>query len=107
MRVEGHELAPEEVFVERAAPEGWVRAEEGPLSVALDVSLDPELELEGRVYDLVHVVNNMRKEQGLELTDRIVLTLPNGATSSGSSTGSSRRRWQSRSSTARARGGKA
>jgi isoleucyl-tRNA synthetase len=78
VRVEGHELAPEEVFVERAAPEGWVLAEEGPLSVALDVSLDPELELEGRVYDLVHAVNTIRKEQGLELTDRIVLTLPDG-----------------------------
>ena len=49
----GHELVPEEVFVERAAPEGWL-CRGGPLSVALDVSLDPELELEGRVYDLVH-----------------------------------------------------
>ena len=46
--------------------------------VALDVRLDRELELEGRVYDLVHAVNTLRKEQGLELTDRIVLTLPDG-----------------------------
>jgi isoleucyl-tRNA synthetase len=78
VRVEGHDLQPEEVFVERAAPEGWALAEEGPLSVALDVRLDRELELEGRVYDLVHAVNTLRKEQGLELTDRIVLTLPDG-----------------------------
>ncbi|MGH3040479.1 MAG: class I tRNA ligase family protein, partial [Gaiellaceae bacterium] len=78
VRVEGHELQPEEVFVERAAPDGWALAEEGSLSVALDVRLDPELELEGRVYDLVHAVNTMRKEQGLEITDRIVLTLPDG-----------------------------
>ena len=78
VQVDGLELAPEEVFVERAAPEGWVLAEEGQLSVALDIRLDPELELEGRVYDLVHAVNTMRKEQGLELTDRIVLTLPDG-----------------------------
>ncbi len=77
--VEGRELAADEVFVERAAPDGWVLAEEGALSVALDVRLDPELELEGRVYDLVHAVNTMRKEQGLEITDRIVLTLPDGA----------------------------
>jgi isoleucyl-tRNA synthetase len=78
VQVEGQELRPEEVFVERAAPDGWVLAEEGPVSVALDVRLDPELELEGRVYDLVHAVNTLRKEQGLELTDRIVLTLPDG-----------------------------
>ena len=78
VRVEGHELRPEEVFVERSAPDGWALAEEGALSVALDVRLDPELELEGRVYDLVHAVNGLRKAQGLELTDRIVLTLPDG-----------------------------
>ncbi|MGH3039089.1 MAG: DUF5915 domain-containing protein, partial [Gaiellaceae bacterium] len=78
VRVEGHELEPDEVFVERAAPEGWTLAEEGHLAVALDIRLDPELELEGRVYDLVHAVNTMRKEQGLAITDRIVLTLPDG-----------------------------
>jgi isoleucyl-tRNA synthetase len=78
VQVEGQELRPEEVFLERAAPDGWALAEEGSLSVALDVRLDPELELEGRVYDLVHAVNTLRKQQGLELTDRIVLTLPDG-----------------------------
>ena len=78
IEVEGHVLQPDEVFVERAAPEGWALAEDGPLSVALDLRLDPELELEGRVFDLVHAVNTMRKEQGLEITDRIVLTLPDG-----------------------------
>jgi isoleucyl-tRNA synthetase len=78
VRVEGLDLEPEEVFVERAAPEGWALAEEGQLAVALDVRLDSELELEGRVYDLVHAVNSMRKEQGLAITDRIVLTLPDG-----------------------------
>ena len=38
--------------------------------------MNAELELEGRVYDLIHTVNTMRKEAGLELTDRIALTLP-------------------------------
>jgi isoleucyl-tRNA synthetase len=78
VRVEGLDLEPDEVFVEREAPAGWALADEGSLSVALDVRLDPELELEGRVYELVHAVNTLRKEQGLELTDRIVLTLPDG-----------------------------
>ena len=41
-----------------------------------ELTLDAELELEGRVYDLIHILNGMRKEQGLELTDRITVTLP-------------------------------
>ena len=57
-------------------PRGLVgRAAEG-VTVALDTTLDDELLLEGRVYDLIRLVNSMRKEQGLELTDRIVLTVP-------------------------------
>ena len=46
------------------------------VTVALDMTLDEELEREGRVYDLIHTVNSMRKEPGLELTDRIAVTLP-------------------------------
>ena len=46
------------------------------VTVALDLALDEELEREGRVYELVHSVNTMRKEAGLELTDRIRLTIP-------------------------------
>jgi isoleucyl-tRNA synthetase len=46
------------------------------VTVALDTTLDAELLLEGRVYDLIRRVNTMRKDEGLELTDRIVLTVP-------------------------------
>jgi isoleucyl-tRNA synthetase len=76
LRVDGHELSPEEVLVERRGKEGWAVAGEHGLTVALDLALDPELELEGRVRDLIHRVNAMRKDANLELTDRIVLTLP-------------------------------
>ena len=76
VRVAGHELGPEEVLVERAGREGWAVAEDDGLTVALDTSLDPELELEGRVLDLIHILNSMRKDAGLELTDRIEVTLP-------------------------------
>jgi isoleucyl-tRNA synthetase len=75
-RAAGHELGADEVLVERGGREGWsVAAAEG-VTVALDLTLDPELELEGRVYDLIRQVNTMRKDEGLALTDRIVLTLP-------------------------------
>jgi isoleucyl-tRNA synthetase len=63
---------------ERVEIAGWTIAYDGTLSVALDTELDPGLELRGRVYELIHTVNNMRKDAGLELTDRIVLTLPDG-----------------------------
>ena len=75
-RAAGHELAPDEVLVERSGKEGWAVASEEGLTVALDTQLDAELELEGRVYDLIHTLNGMRREQGLELTDRIAVTLP-------------------------------
>ena len=45
------------------------------MTVALDTSLDAELLLEGRVYDLIRAVNKLRKDMGMELTDRIVLTV--------------------------------
>jgi isoleucyl-tRNA synthetase len=76
VRVLGHELGPAEVFVERTAPEGWMLAEDDGLFVALDTRLDAELELEGRVYDLIHTIQRLRKDSGFEITDRIVLTLP-------------------------------
>ena len=75
-RVNGRELEPEEVLVERSAKEGWSIASEAGVAVALDTTLDAGLELEGRVYDLIHSLNSMRREQGLELTDRITVTLP-------------------------------
>jgi isoleucyl-tRNA synthetase len=77
-RVLGHELGADEVLVERSGKQGWSVASDEGVTVALDTALDPELELEGRVYDLIHTLNSMRKEQGLALTDRIAVTLPAG-----------------------------
>jgi isoleucyl-tRNA synthetase len=75
-RAAGHELGPEDVLVERRGKEGWALASDDGVTVALDTRLDNELLLEGRVLDLIHALNSMRKEAGLELTDRIVVTLP-------------------------------
>jgi len=75
-RVAEHELSPDEVLVERTGKEGWAVASTDGVTVALDTALDPELELEALVLDLIHQINAMRKEQGLELTDRIRITLP-------------------------------
>jgi isoleucyl-tRNA synthetase len=75
-QVLGHELGPDDVLVERTGKEGWSVASMDGVTVALDTALDDELLREGRVNELVHTVNSMRKDTGLELTDRIVLTIP-------------------------------
>jgi isoleucyl-tRNA synthetase len=75
-RAAGHELGPDDVLVERGGREGAAIASGDGVTVELDTAIDDELALEGRVYDLIRQVNTMRKEQGLELTDRIVLTVP-------------------------------
>jgi isoleucyl-tRNA synthetase len=78
-RVDGHELGEGDVLVERAAKEGWALAASDGLTVAIDTTLDPELEREGRLLDLIHQVNGLRKDAGLEITDRIKLVLPREA----------------------------
>jgi len=54
---------------------GWTVLTEGPLTVALDIEIDDELRSEGLSRELVNRVQNLRKEQGFEVTDRIVLSL--------------------------------
>jgi isoleucyl-tRNA synthetase len=78
IRVAGHELEPGEVLVERGGREGWAVASGDGVTVALDLELDDELLLEGEAYELIHGVNTLRKEQGFDVTDRIVLTVPEG-----------------------------
>jgi isoleucyl-tRNA synthetase len=75
-RAAGYELDPEEVIVERAGREGSAVASTDGVTVALDTTLDEDLLLEGRGYDLIRQVNTLRREEGFELTDRILLTLP-------------------------------
>ena len=73
-------LEPDELLfdVSGQAGKGWVQAFDDVLAVSIDTTLDDELRLEGRVLDLIHRLNSMRKEAGLELTDRIVVRLPEG-----------------------------
>jgi isoleucyl-tRNA synthetase len=77
-RAAGHELGPDEVLVERAGKDGWAVAGADGVTVALETAVDDELALEGRVYELIHRINSMRKDAGLELTDRVNLTLAAG-----------------------------
>jgi isoleucyl-tRNA synthetase len=74
--VMGFVLEPSEVLVERLEKAGWAVAAADGVTVALDTTLDDELLREGRVYELIHQVNTMRKHAGLGLSDRIALSLP-------------------------------
>jgi isoleucyl-tRNA synthetase len=77
VRVAGELLGENEVLVEREPEnEGYAFASDGELSVEIDPALDDDLRLEGRFYDLAHTVNVMRKDRGLEVTDRIRLMVP-------------------------------
>lgn len=52
---------------------GWMVANKGSLTVALDVTLTPELENEGNARELVNRIQKIRKDNGYELTDRIAV----------------------------------
>ena len=54
---------------------GWLVSNEGNLTVALEVELTPELKNEGMARELINRIQNMRKEGGLEITDRIKVTV--------------------------------
>jgi len=72
----GQVLEPHEVLVERLGKQGWAIASDEGVTVAIDTHLDPELVREGRAHETIHRVNALRKEAGLEISDRIRLSLP-------------------------------
>ncbi len=55
--------------------EGWLVANEGALTVALDVTITDALRKEGIARELVNRIQNLRKDSGFEVTDRIDVTL--------------------------------
>jgi isoleucyl-tRNA synthetase len=54
---------------------GWLVASEGGITVALDITLSPELKAEGLAREVVNRIQNMRKDSGFEVTDRIVVQI--------------------------------
>ena len=67
------ETADVEIFSEDIP--GWLVANEGKLTVALDVTVTEELRREGVARELVNRIQNIRKSSGLEITDKIKITL--------------------------------
>ena len=75
--LDGAEVVVEAVDVEIFSEDipGWLVANEGKLTVALDVTVTEELRREGIARELVNRIQNIRKSSGLEITDKIKITL--------------------------------
>jgi isoleucyl-tRNA synthetase len=70
-----HSLGPEDITLALQPLEGYEVEAEAGHAVALQLELDEELRREGLAREIVHAVQIARKEAGLEITDRIELTL--------------------------------
>ncbi|UMB52807.1 isoleucine--tRNA ligase [Lutibacter sp. A64] len=68
-------LTLEEVEITSQDIEGWLVANQGGLTVALDVTITDELRKEGNARELINRVQNLRKESGFDVTDKIKLII--------------------------------
>jgi isoleucyl-tRNA synthetase len=75
--VDGHDhrLGPDDLLTAMQPLEGYQVEREGSHAVALELTLDDELRREGLAREIVHAVQGARKDAGLDVSDRIALTL--------------------------------
>ncbi|MFJ8693185.1 isoleucine--tRNA ligase [Streptomyces roseolilacinus] len=66
-------LTPEEVIVTETPREGWSVASDAGATVALDLEITPELRLAGLARDAIRLIQEARKNSGLDVADRIAL----------------------------------
>jgi isoleucyl-tRNA synthetase len=66
-----------EVDIQSEDVPGWMVASKNALTVALDITISPELEQEGNARELVNRIQKIRKDSGYELTDRVLVKLSN------------------------------
>lgn len=77
LQVDGEEAVVDIADVEIISEDipGWLVSNEGNLTVALEVELTDELRKEGMARELINRIQNIRKDSGLEITDRIIVTI--------------------------------
>lgn len=68
-------LQSQDVEISSQDIEGWLVASSGNLTVALDITITEELRYEGIARELVNRIQNLRKDSGFEVTDRIEIAL--------------------------------
>lgn len=75
IEVEGHELTPDDILLDRNEKEGQVVMSEDGITIALDTELTEALLREGDARELVNKIQNLRKEADFSLEDRIHLRI--------------------------------
>ena len=73
-----HDVGPEEMEVVEEAQGDWVVRSEGRCTVGLDPAISDELRMEGLARELVNRIQRLRRDSGLEVTDRIRLGIAGG-----------------------------
>ncbi|MBC7641790.1 MAG: class I tRNA ligase family protein, partial [Flavobacterium sp.] len=68
-------LTSEDVEISSQDIEGWLVANANGITVALDITISPELKQEGIARELVNRIQNIRKDSGFEVTDKIMIQL--------------------------------
>ena len=66
------ELDADEVLIEQIAPDGYEVASDGGYAVGISLALTPSLKSEGMAREIVHLIQNLRRDSGLLISDRIV-----------------------------------
>ena len=81
LQVDGQEAVLERADVEIISEDipGWLVANEGRLTVALDITVTDELKKEGLARELVNRIQNLRKSSGFDITDKVNITLASSA----------------------------
>ena len=69
------EIEPNDVLIQSKDIEGWLVANGNGLTVALDIQLDDDLINEGIAREMINRIQNLRKDAGFEVTDKIILYL--------------------------------
>lgn len=76
--INGFEIGLTEVEILTEDMPGYLTASEGGLTIALDNTLSPELIREGMAREFVNRIQNLRKESGFEVTDKITISIEKG-----------------------------
>ena len=71
LHLDGFDLSASDVLVDVEAAEGWSAAEDAGYSALVETTLTPELVAEGIARDVVRRLQDLRREAGLDITDRI------------------------------------
>ena len=70
-------LTVEDVIISSQDIEGWLVANNGEITVALDITINEELKNEGIARELVNRIQNIRKDSGFEVTDKVEVIIQN------------------------------